>query len=275
LQQLQNSATTNHLILTYQPILSLPENKTTTAQIILELHKVQLTLHNDSNIWPILMNQIGTSINSILYSNPKASVIKGKLNTHHIYFIEQLTNSSHTQLLTWQESHHNTQKIPRGRQPKWYNTLLNDIAAAENIHNQLIQPNPFTIPPINNQHIVWVYNPQLQVFGKFSKRKNQTIIFRYWKQLPNNPQRLTKCMGCILSSPNQQCCYLKDSAQNLIHIQVDKKKYIYANIKDLNTTPIQPCVNTTKQLQKHTFTMYKDQISKNLMEATPNLYQKL
>ncbi|CAG8689078.1 2733_t:CDS:1, partial [Ambispora leptoticha] len=82
-------------------------------------------------------------------------------------------------------------------------------------------------------------------------------------------------MGCRLSSPNQQCCYLKDSAQNLIYIQVDKKKYIHANIKDLNTTPIQPCSNTTKQLQKHTFTTYKDQISKNLMEATPNLQQKL
>ncbi|CAG8689090.1 2734_t:CDS:1 [Ambispora leptoticha] len=150
LQQLQNSATTNHSILMHQPILPSPENKTTTVQIILKLHKVQLILHNDSNIWPIPMNQIGTSINSILYSNLKASVIKGKLNTHHIYFIEQLTNSSHTQLLTWQESHHNTQKIPRGRQPKWYNTLLNDIAAAENIHNQLIQPNSFTIPPINN-----------------------------------------------------------------------------------------------------------------------------
>ncbi|CAG8754675.1 10925_t:CDS:1, partial [Ambispora leptoticha] len=43
----------------------------------------------------------------------------------------------------------------------------------------------------------------------------------------------------------------------------------------LNTTPIQPYSNTTKQLQKHTFTTYKDQISKNLIEATPNLQQKL
>ncbi|CAG8768789.1 13710_t:CDS:1, partial [Ambispora leptoticha] len=49
LQQLQNSATTNLLILTHQSIFLLPENKTTTTQIILELHKVQLTLYNDSN----------------------------------------------------------------------------------------------------------------------------------------------------------------------------------------------------------------------------------
>ncbi|CAG8681638.1 531_t:CDS:1, partial [Ambispora leptoticha] len=105
LQQLQNSAATNLSILTYQPTFPTPESKTTTAQIVLELHKAQLTLHNDSNIWPILMNQTGTSINNILYSNSKASVIKRKLNTHHIYFIEQLTNHSHTQFLTWQESH--------------------------------------------------------------------------------------------------------------------------------------------------------------------------
>ncbi|CAG8652783.1 1410_t:CDS:2, partial [Ambispora leptoticha] len=42
LQQLQNSAATNLLILTHQPIFSKPENKTTTAQIVLELHKPQL-----------------------------------------------------------------------------------------------------------------------------------------------------------------------------------------------------------------------------------------
>ncbi|CAG8659741.1 12760_t:CDS:1, partial [Ambispora leptoticha] len=44
---------------------------------------------------------------------------------------------------------------------------------------------------------------------------------------------------------------------------------------DLNTTPIQPYPNTTKIQRKHTFTTYKDQISKNLMDATPNLQQKL
>ncbi|CAG8764285.1 12895_t:CDS:1, partial [Ambispora leptoticha] len=201
---------TNLSILTHQPTFLTPESKTTTAQIVLELHKVQLTLHNDSNIWPIPMNQTETFINNILYSNLKASVIKGKLNTHHIYFIKQLTNHSHTQLLTWQESHHNTQKIPRGRQPKWYNTLLNDIAAAKNIHKQLIQPNPFTAQPLNNQHIAWVYNPRLQIFEKFLRRKNQTITFRHWKQSLNNPHQLTKCMGCRLSPSNQQCCYLKD-----------------------------------------------------------------
>ncbi|CAG8834446.1 29124_t:CDS:1, partial [Racocetra persica] len=38
---------TNLSILTHQPTFPTPESKTTTAQIVLELHKVQLTLHND------------------------------------------------------------------------------------------------------------------------------------------------------------------------------------------------------------------------------------
>ena len=147
LQQLQNSAATNKSILSLYPkTFSDIEAHTTTAMILNTCYLNNITFNNSANPWPKPLSTMGTSINLILNSMPLACKIKNKLNNLHLYYIEQLVLKDQMITRTWRNLAHTIQKIPRGRQPKWFNEL---IATTRNWLQQnrsrLVNPNPYIL----------------------------------------------------------------------------------------------------------------------------------
>ena len=139
-----------------QPVLTTNEAKTNTAQMILTLHLLNMQLERVANPWPIPKQTKGTSINQILYSMKQSYSIKQQLNNHDITCIEQFLDYSNHNILNWKSFHHNIQKIPRGKIPKWFKTVTNNITSLTNLSTTLIYPNPYTFTKINTNTSQWV-----------------------------------------------------------------------------------------------------------------------
>jgi hypothetical protein len=123
LQQLQDAAFTNISILAQPPIFPTAQTNTQTGQMVLALHALGMQTSRDINDWPCPKKFTNTSINQILIQHPRASYLKEKLNRHNIYCIEQFLNATNTELLTWNQFHHNIKKIPRGQCPHWFHII--------------------------------------------------------------------------------------------------------------------------------------------------------
>jgi len=117
LQQLQDAALTNTSILLQLPVFPLIQTNTQTCQMIIALHALGMQTSRENDEWPCPKNFPGTSVNQILLNHHRASYLKEKLNKHNITSIEQFLNVTNTELLTWNNFHHNIKKIPRGQCP--------------------------------------------------------------------------------------------------------------------------------------------------------------
>ncbi|CAG8738290.1 13108_t:CDS:1, partial [Ambispora leptoticha] len=151
LQQLQDTANINTSILSQLLVFSTIQTHTQTCQTILALHALGLQTSCNKNNWPLPKEFTGTSINQILLCHPRASYFKEKLNNHNVFSIEQFLNTTNTELLEWNNFHHNIKKISRGRCLRWFYTIQDLIAGATN---------PLSISLRLNSHTLtdWTHN---------------------------------------------------------------------------------------------------------------------
>ncbi|CAG8698386.1 4491_t:CDS:2, partial [Ambispora leptoticha] len=191
----------------------------------------------NNNPWPKPHSQQGTSINNILNNMSAASVIKNKLNNLNLYYIKQLLNHDMTQPRTWQALPHTIKRIPRGRQPKWYNELIIETNLwLEHNNTRLTQPNPFITHNETPRKKKWIIYKN-KIIGK-NKTKIEKMLDKNKTTSRNKyyTSRLQKQAKKQLRRPNIQ-----------IH-QANKQQ------KDNNTnTNNQTTKNKPKQYRQSTF----------------------
>jgi len=145
LQHLQQ-ATLSSINILHSPNYILPTkfHNTLIAQTIRTAHQLNIHIQNLPNSWPKPTTYKGTPIDTLIKHCSKPTQIKSLTNKANIYAIEQLTNHTNTQLLSWQCIAYKTQKIPRGRIPKWFQELQHTFYAFTTPYIPTIAPNPFS-----------------------------------------------------------------------------------------------------------------------------------
>ena len=151
LQQIQNVAYTNISILVQLPVLPIKEQRTLTGFAISQLYLAQIQYQRPLNPWPKPLQNRGHSINTILQNISNAPLIKKRLNKLKIGFIEQFLNFKLDDNLSWKEFHHHTLTIPTGREPKWYQEIIQHIRETENPSREFEDTNPLTYQPVSEQ----------------------------------------------------------------------------------------------------------------------------
>ena len=124
--------------------LSHKEHFSTTAKMLQSLHQVKVSIEH-ADIWPKHLNFEGTTINHILQNIKTAHKIKTKLNNLGIYAIEQCMNHTHSHSLSWTHSAQTITKIQRGRKPKWFDLITQQVNKIISNNHVLITPNPYTL----------------------------------------------------------------------------------------------------------------------------------
>jgi len=160
--------------------------------MILALHALSLTTSRNLDNWPIPKNFTGTSINQILQNSSKASYLKKKLNNHNIASIEQFLNADNTELLEWNNFHHNIKKIPRGRQPRWFPIIQDLITASANPSLALAKINPYTLAKWTSVKKSWIITNNL-VIGKIYNPSNKRLKTQHFILQPDNT--IVACKG--------------------------------------------------------------------------------
>ena len=100
--------------------------------MIITLHILKIQLEHTANPWPIPKQTKGTTINQILQNTKQSQSIKQKLNSHNITCIEQFLDYTNNKILSWKAFYHNIQKISRGKTPKWFKTITDNITSLSN-----------------------------------------------------------------------------------------------------------------------------------------------
>ena len=119
IQQLQEAAVTNISILKQDlHIFAAPENNTTIAKRIYQMHSLHCSFTNRLSNWPQELQKTRHSINKIIKMLPNIILIKKRLNKIGLYFIEQMLNYDNISTLPWSLLPHTTHNIPRGKELK-------------------------------------------------------------------------------------------------------------------------------------------------------------
>jgi len=180
LQHLQQ-ATLSSINILHSPNYILPTkfHNTLIAQTIRTAHQLNIHIQNLPNSWPKPTTYKGTPIDTLIKHCSKPTQIKSLTNKANIYAIEQLTNHTNTQLLSWQCIAYKTQKIPRGRIPKWFQELQHTFYAFTTPYIPTIAPNPFTTNSIALKRSAWVLNKikNTPIIGKIKKSPIQTTQY--------------------------------------------------------------------------------------------------
>ncbi|CAG8749782.1 6507_t:CDS:1, partial [Ambispora leptoticha] len=148
----------------------------------------------------------GTTINQLIQHCTNPSHIKTFTNCANIYAIEQLTNHTNTELLTWHQLAYKTQKIIPGRLPKWFLELHNTLLKPTTPHISTVSPNPFTTNKIIPTRTSWILGKfqNTPIIGKVFKTKlpKNNIQITHWlpPALDTNISPLTNCTSCILTT---------------------------------------------------------------------------
>ena len=232
LQELQDSSKSNQSILQDLPLLPLRQTKTYTAQTVLTLHSLNISMRRHTlTDWPITCDIKGTSINEILQHHPSPHLMKEKLNLHNISSIEQFLDSSNSNLLDWNSFHHNIQKIPPGRIPRWFTETQELIRATANPASIYTYPNPYTLTKWTPKKKTWAYTLGFEI-GKINRIKNNIAYVRHYTRTNNV---LTPCLRCHLKEPtiSARRCYFSYNNNGLFTLQVSSKKIIHALIPDI------------------------------------------
>ena len=112
-KELQNTANTNISILEEEPIFPKEYNFSRTAEIIKEMHQMEIKLVNERKIWLQPYKEKGTSINNILKKMEKRHDIKTSMNKHGLRYIEQLLDRECKNFITWKSLAHNLEDKKR------------------------------------------------------------------------------------------------------------------------------------------------------------------
>jgi hypothetical protein len=184
----------------------------------------------DTNDWPCPKKFTNTSINQILIQHPRASYLKEKLNGHNIYCIEQFLNATNTELLTWNQFHHNIKKIPRGQCPRWFYIIQDLIATSTNPSSTYSQCNSHILANWTPIKKGWIITNNL-TFGRIYNPFNKNLKTRHYILLSDNT--LIACKGCKLSNTSYHTkhCYF-NATKPIYNLQVDCKKRIHINLED-------------------------------------------
>jgi len=245
LQQIQNAAATNTSILTdHLYTLGYEEHFSTTARMLQSLHQAKITIKH-AETWPKPLVFSGTTINYTLQQLKSAYKIKTKLNKLEIYAIEQCTNYTHSQTLTWTHIAQTTMKIQRGRKPKWFEQIIQKTD--EIIKDKsyiLLTPNPYTLKAKQVNKKDWIYNTKTKSIGKISSITNQHATIHHWITTPNSTA-LRPCPGCNINKMQLQKtkCMSTYPTAYLGQIKVDSKHNIRYDTEELATIQFNNRVN--------------------------------
>ena len=178
----------------------------------------------------------------------QSSSIKQKLNTHNITCIEQFLDYSNYNILDWTSFHHNIQKIPRGKTPKWFKIITENIASSTNPSTVFECPNPFTFIHIQTLSPQWIIT-KTQIFGKVTSVDNNLAKIKHFNIHSLNSKQLIPCYGCKIRNPKFKTkhCYFTNPIHSTFRIQVDCQKRIHANLRCLYS---QHKINQLKQNHK-------------------------
>ena len=185
-------------------------------------HKYNIQINNLLNPWPIPNIYKGTPIDMLIKFCNKPTHIKALTNKANIFAIEQLTNHTNTQLLSWQCIAYKTNKIPRGRMPKWFDELQNIFYASTTPFIHTITPNPFTTNSTILKRSTWLLGKtnNTWIIGKIQKinNANNTIYIKHYRLPPSELQYvapLSKCLNCshTCTATNQQCLTILKKSQ--------------------------------------------------------------
>src|SRR5260364_346878 len=270
LQQLQTVANTNESILTQQPTFPLGEASTTTAHMIRQVHEENFQFKRTNNKWPIPRKESGTSINWILSDNNRSHTLKHYLNKHNIAYIEQFTNFNNTNLLNWNSFHHNIQKIPRGRKPKWFDEIKQAICDKTTPSLILQIPNPFIWQKQHQNTLKWIITQNME-FGKVSSTRNNTTKIRHYILNPENNQ-LLPCEKCNLKDPTikSKKCFIRRPTSSIYSIMVDTNQQWHGQLTDLSHSKMLHTQLPTTQNDQH-YLLSKYYITKQYCLAFTNI----
>jgi len=204
IQHLQQATySSKNILLSSDYILPTKFHNTLIAQIIQTAHQLNIHIQNLPNSWPIPTIYKGTSIDTLIKYCTKPTQIKSLTNKANIYAIEQLTNHTNSQLLSWQCIAYKTQKIPRGRIPKWFQEIQQIFYASTTPYISTITPNPFTINSTVLKRGTWVLSKikSTPIIGRIQKmaNTNNTISIKHYRSPPRELQHtapLAKCLTC-------------------------------------------------------------------------------
>ena len=167
--------------------------------MLYSIQEIGITFLNSNNNWPKPAEHKGTSIDKILQQINKPHQVKAKLNKIGLHSIEQCTNYKNTDVLTWIQIPHTILRIPRGREPKWYRLLTDNIK--QNLSNNnynLITPNPFTSNSFQTfEKASWAMkkNAPGRYIGRISSIKDNQATINHWT-MDNTSTKLKPCRGC-------------------------------------------------------------------------------
>src|SRR6185436_162834 len=243
IQHLQQATySSNNILLFSDYILPTKFHNTLTALIIHTAHQLNIQLQNLPNPWPTPTIYKGTSIDILIKHCTKPTHIKALTNKANIYAIEQLTNHTNTQLLSWQYIAYKTQKIPRGRTPKWFQDIQHTFYASTTPYISTITPNPFTTNSTALTRSTWTLSKikSTTIIGKIQRTTstNNTIFIKHYRLLPHELRHLAslaKCLKCkhtYNTNSNQQCIIALNISQ-CIAIKVSSSKTLRTDIDDL------------------------------------------
>ena len=113
----------------------------------------------------------------------KPHLVKTKLNKLQLHSIEQCTDYNNTNVLTWTQIPHTILHIPRGREPKWYKFITDNIKLnLSNNNYNLVTLNPFTFTSQQTlEKTSWAIkkNTSSKYIEQISSIKNEQAIINY------------------------------------------------------------------------------------------------
>jgi hypothetical protein len=167
--------------------------------MLYSIQETGITFLNSNNNWPKPAEHKGTSIDTVLQQINKPHLVKAKLNKIGLHSIEQCTNYKNTDVLTWTQIPHTILHIPRGREPKWYKLITENIK--QNLSNNnynLVTPNPFTFNSYQTlEKASWAIkkNTSDRYIGQISSIKDNQATINHWT-MDNISTKLKPCRGC-------------------------------------------------------------------------------
>lgn len=238
--------------------------------MIRQVHEENIQFKRTNNKWPIPRKESGTSINWILSDNNRSHTLKHYLNKHNIAYIEQFTNFNNTNLLNWNSFHHNIQKIPRGRKPKWFDEIKQAICDKTTLSLILQTPNPFIWQKQHPNTLKWIITQNME-FGKVSSTRNNITKIRHYILNPENNQLLS-CEKCNLKDPTikSKKCFIRRPTSSIYSIMVDTNQQWHGQLTDLLHSKMLHTQPPTTQNDQH-YLLSKHYITKQYCSAFTNI----
>ncbi|RIB05754.1 hypothetical protein C2G38_2218805 [Gigaspora rosea] len=154
----------------------------------------------------------------------------------NLKYIEQCTKRDNSATLKWFNLPQTTLRVIKGKGPKWYRELRNEIEEKYIRGSEtLITPNPWTSKGILSK-MNWIVEKAINrnFLGRIILIKNNMAVANHWI-IQNLNHQLAPCKDCYQNNTSlgKVKCTKKIKTNNVRIVKVDRKKRIRMDPKDL------------------------------------------